>query len=137
MPLDKVPLRTNKTELFDTALIIMDKAKDITVDKVKTAQDAMLNLRIDWESLESTLRNRKLDGFEPVVDTMQQLAATTLAMAAVLRAYLMNQRIRQMEMEECDEVAKELAIYRQEKQTKPELKKPQKTGRRSRKTARA
>lgn len=106
-------LRTPDSEMFNTLHTVMSKARDITVDKVNTAQEAMLNLRIDWESLETTLRSRKIDGFEPAVTAMQQLAATAIAMASVMQSKIINQRIKQMEQEDVDVVAEELSAARQ------------------------
>ncbi len=119
-------LRTQETELFNTVFTVMDKVKEITVDQVDTAQDAMLNLRIDWETLETTLRSRRVDGFEPVVSAMKQLAATAISMAAVMQAKITNQRIKQMEQEDRDEVAEELAVYNKCQPTKSAAKRPTK-----------
>jgi hypothetical protein len=92
--------RTQETELLDVSLSAMGRAKKVKTDEVRSAQDAMLNMRVEWEELQSRLRNRKIDGFEPAVDAMVQLAATTLAMAAALQAKILNQRIRQAEADQ-------------------------------------
>lgn len=97
---------TYTTELFDTALTVMSRAREIKVDDLKSAQDAMINLRVDWEGLQTKLRNRKLDGFEPVVESILQLAATSLSMAAAMRAKILNQRLLQMQRVE-DELEEE------------------------------
>jgi len=119
-------LTTYEAELFGTVHAILGHAKDITVNEVQTAQDAMLNLRIDWESLESCLRSRKIDGFEPAVLAMRKLAATALSMASVMQAKIVNQRIRQMEQEDRDEIAEELAARNIAKDKQAPQKKPTK-----------
>ena len=91
-------------ELFRVIHSILGKIKEITIDKVNTAQDAMLNLRIDWETLESSLRNRKNDGFEPAVEAMINLSSTAGSMAAVLQSKIINQRIHQMEQADIDNI---------------------------------
>jgi hypothetical protein len=88
--------RTQETEMLDVVVTATERARKISVVEINTAQDAMINMRIDWEDLQSCLRNRKIDGFEPAVNTMIQLAATTLAMAANLQAKIINQRTQQL-----------------------------------------
>jgi hypothetical protein len=115
--------RTQETELLDTSLTAIDRARKVNVAEVHSAQDAMLNMRIDWEELQSRLRNRKIDGFEPAVDAMVQIAATTLAMASALQAKIINQRLRQMDNDaETAEAVNEFAASKLGKQRKKKVK---------------
>jgi hypothetical protein len=112
--------RTQESELFAVAISMMTRAEKVNVSEIRSVQDAMLNLRVDWEELQSRLRNRKIDGFEPAVDAIIQLAATSLAMAASLNAKIINQRLRQLESENTGEIdaANEFCAPKTEKQRK-------------------
>jgi hypothetical protein len=107
--------RTNETEMLDVLMSVVTKAKMIDVDGIRSAQDAMLNIHVEWEELQSRLRNRKIDGFEPAVEAMLQLSATTMAMASALQAKIINQRIRQMEQEKISIAEKMSAIIAESK----------------------
>lgn len=85
-----------KTELSDVILSVLSVANKVNGDNVATAQDAMINIRVEFEELQSRLRNKKLDGFEMVVDAMKNLSAVTMAMAAALQSKILQQREMQM-----------------------------------------
>jgi hypothetical protein len=95
--------RTQETELLDVIVVAVERARKVSVDEIRGMQDTILNLRIDWEELQSRLRSRKIDGFEPIVDAMIQLAATALAMSATLQAKIVNQRLAQLDGEKDDD----------------------------------
>ncbi len=98
---------TYKTEFSDILADTLILTKNIVVDEVSTAKDVMINMHIDWENLLTKVRNRKIDGFEPVIKAMEQLAATTLSMAAALRARTLQQREMQMAREAYEEEQRE------------------------------
>lgn len=87
---------TYESELFNVLSSMTKRIESIKPTNVVTPKEAMLSLRVDWEELNTCLHNRKLDGFEPAVDCMIQLAATSLAMAAELQAKLKNEKQRQL-----------------------------------------
>lgn len=118
--------RTSETEMLDVALTTLTRARHVNVSEVRSAQDAMLNLHIDWEALQSRLRSRTVDGFEPVVDSMLTLASTALAMAAALQAKILNQRMKQLEKDAVDSV-NEFAASQLGKQRKRKLVKNEST----------
>lgn len=81
------------TELYDSLLQVILKSRNISTSELKTAQDAMINLRVDWEDLQSCLKSRSVDGFEPVISKMIALSATALVMAAALMTKLNEQKV--------------------------------------------
>ncbi len=92
-------MHTQRTELFDVVVDVLVLGNKIDTNSIASAQDAMLNLRIDWEELQSRLKNRKVDGFEVVISAMKQLAATAIAMSASLQSKLLTQREYQLTSE--------------------------------------
>lgn len=87
---------TPKSELFDSLRVVIALADKIDGNAVQSAQDAMINMRIDWEELQTRLKNRKFEGFEAVIQAMHQLTATTLVMTAALQAKVLTQRAMQL-----------------------------------------
>jgi hypothetical protein len=121
--------------LVDVVLSVLTQATKADVNNINTAQDAMLNLRIDWEDLQSKLRNRRIDGFEPAVTAMIQLAGTAVSMAAALQAKILIQRERQLarqEEEAADVVGNAIADWKRSRKAKAEEKKSPKSCQRRR-----
>lgn len=94
--------RTCENELFYVLSSVVQRAEHMKVVDVNTPKDAMIHLRIDWEALQASLYNRKIDGFEPAVDKMITLCASTLAIAAELQAKIKNAREKQLSAVEED-----------------------------------
>ena|SRR5258708_1591509 len=93
----------SESEMMNVALSVLNKAISVDCNSVYTAQDAMINLRIDWEELQSRLKNRKLEGFEPVIISMIDLAATSIAVAATLQAKIKSQYLAQLNKDNSEE----------------------------------
>lgn len=102
----------------DELIAVLTKCNLIDLSDVKTAHDIMLRLRIDWQELETRLRNKKIDGFEKVIDTLQQLAAMAIRGAC----FLEQKRLEALEnvepVEEPWSVKAELEVFRNERKTK-------------------
>jgi putative component of toxin-antitoxin plasmid stabilization module len=111
---------TVEAERYHTALTVLDRARQVNTSDIKNAQDAMIELRIEWEDLQACLKNRKVDGFETAVDHMMSLASIALAMAATLQA-----RIKHMRDIQLGDVSDKEVVTppSKEKKTKPLAKK--------------
>jgi hypothetical protein len=109
---------TPRSELFDCLKTVFDLADKIDGSKVESAQDAMINMRIDWEEIQLRLKSRKFEGFEPVIAAMKQLIATTLVMTASLQAKLLSQREQQLMWEEKEEQQKQETVAKRTRKKK-------------------
>ncbi len=121
--------RSYETEQLGVLSIVLNRMTPTRLENVETLKDIMLCLRVDWEDLQSTLSNRKLDGYEPVIEKMLQLATTTLLMTSEITARYKNERLKQMYS--APEVEVEISVEKVEKVEKREKKeKKEKRGRR-------
>lgn len=117
---------TYEAELLDVIQTATTMAKAVSVAEVHCAQDAMCNMRVEWESLQTILRNRKTDGFDAALVAMIKLAATTLAMATSMKIKISTQIVQcEQDDDDIDLPSSEVATVAV-KPTKPKrtVKKP-------------
>ncbi len=84
-------MSSRREEHFDVALSVLNRVGSIPVGVIRTAQDAAIHLRVDWETIQTLLRSKKTDSFEPLIEAITQLAATCMAVNSALQHRIKEQ----------------------------------------------